>query len=115
MAAVQQSVPMKLINHPWAKIALWKLAENLPSLLLDMAKDEPPVKLLKGIEKKVEYAMDWQETAIENGACSDEAEEIAITLLDPSYCPEEPEEIEITQSQMNQIYKKLVELSNENL
>ena len=115
LAAVQQSVPMKLINHPWAKIALWKLAENLPSLLLDMAKDEPPVKLLKGIEKKVEYAMDWQETAIENGACLDEAEEIAITLLDPSYCPEEPEEIEITQSQMNQIYKKLVELSNENL
>ena len=116
VAAVNKSlsdevVVLRLINHPWALIALWKLAEYLPSLLLDMAKDEPPEKLLTGIEKKVQFALNRQATALEDGWCPDSAEEEAVSLLDPNCCPEEPEEIEITQSQMDKIYERLVELS----
>ena len=99
--------PLRLINHPWALKALWKLAEYLPASLLEMEKDEP-MALLHKIEETVSSAMDWQSTVLRNGG---NPAEIAITLLDPSYCPEEPEEIEISQSQMDQIYEKLVILS----
>lgn len=106
--------PLRLINHPWALKALWKLAENLPSKLLEMSQKEP-VKLLEQIEETVQDALNWKELVLKKGMDKSEVEEIALTMLEPSYVPQNPEKLEVSEQLMNQIYKKLVDLSNENL
>ena len=105
-----QTRPLRAIETPWARTALWKLAESLPAVLLEMAETEPE-ELLADIERSVERATEWMQTAIRNGADESEAQEIALTLLDPSYVPEEPEMIEITEAQMTEIYEKLLKIA----
>jgi hypothetical protein len=104
--------PPRLINHPWAMRALWKLAESLPSKLMEMSQNQP-MNLLEQIEETVQDALNWKELVLKKGMDKLEVEEIALTMLEPSYVPQNPEKLEVTELQMAQIYKTLVELSNE--
>lgn len=103
---------MKLIETPWAETALWKMAENLPNLLLEMAKDRP-LELLKRIERTVEKALNWKETAIKNGADEHEANEIMIDLLNPSWCPPNPPQGLVSEAKMRNIITTLTKLSKD--
>lgn len=103
---------MRAIETPFAEIALWKMAENLPNLLLEMAKDRP-LELLKRIERTLEKALDWKETAIKNGADEQEANEIMIDLLNPSWCPPNPPQGLVSETKMRSIITTLRKLSKD--
>ena len=98
---------MLTIETEYAEMALWKMAENVPATLLRMEKEEPEA-LLNKIVNRVESALEYQKEALARGVNPDQAKEYMQDLLNPSYQPPKPEQIVITESQMNQILKKLI-------
>lgn len=101
---------MITIESPFAEIALWRMAEYQPKLLLEMYA-ERPLELLKRIVHKVENALDWKETAIKNGANIEEVNELMLDLLNPSYCSPNAPHGSISEAKMAEIRKTLTILS----
>ena len=102
---------MRPINHEWAIISLWKLAESHPKLLLDYYENDIGW-LLRTTESKVKSAIQWLQGSISRGADPDSAKEIAISMLGPYEEPKTPPTIQISEQKMNEIYKKLVSLED---
>jgi len=94
---------MRAIETPWAMTALWQMAEHLPVVLVEMAKEEPK-ELLRDIEHKVEMALSWKETVITDKIMTeDQALEFMPQLLEPNYCPPKPAKLKITEKMMQDI------------